>query len=83
MSILTSSQNLSMGRVAQLVEEKSNNYNYDILWAMGDSLPEAESKEKHGVWNPLPKLTITSPYVHSRVSTPTHLPSSKRKLVEI
>jgi hypothetical protein len=29
--------------------------------------PEAESKEKHGVWDPMPELTITSPYVHSRV----------------
>jgi len=25
--------------------------------------PEAESKEKHGVWDPMPELTITSPYV--------------------
>ncbi len=25
---------------------------------MGDSFPEAESKEKNGVWNPMPKLTI-------------------------
>jgi hypothetical protein len=23
---------------------------------------EAESKEKHGVWDPMPELTITSPY---------------------
>jgi hypothetical protein len=30
---------------------------------------EAEFKEKHGVWVPMPKLTITSPYVHSRVYT--------------
>jgi hypothetical protein len=28
----------------------------------------AESKEKHGVWNPMPELTITSPYVHSITS---------------
>jgi hypothetical protein len=26
---------------------------------------EAESKEKHGVWDPMPELTITSPYVDS------------------
>jgi hypothetical protein len=26
---------------------------------------EAESKLKHGVWAPMPELTITSPYVHS------------------
>jgi hypothetical protein len=32
---------------------------------------EAESKEKHGVWDPLPELTITSPYVHSRVDSNT------------
>ncbi len=39
--------------------------------------PEAESKEKHGVWDPMPVLTITtSPYVHCRVQStlPTHLP---------
>ncbi len=30
---------------------------------------EAESKEKHGVWDPT--LTITSPYVHSRVDSNT------------
>jgi hypothetical protein len=33
--------------------------------------PEAESKEKHGVWDPLPELTITSPFVHSRVDSKT------------
>jgi hypothetical protein len=27
---------------------------------------EAEFKEKHGVWDPRPELTITSPYVPSR-----------------
>ncbi len=32
---------------------------------------EAESEENHGVWDPMPELTIsiTSPYVHSRVDT--------------
>ncbi len=30
---------------------------------------EAESKEKHGVWDPVPELTITSPYVHSNTLT--------------
>jgi hypothetical protein len=35
--------------------------------------PEAESKEKHGVWDPMPELTI--PYLISTTeSTPTHLP---------
>ncbi len=28
---------------------------------------EAEPKEKHVVWDPMPELTITSPFVHSRV----------------
>jgi len=28
---------------------------------------EAESKEKHGVWDPMPELTKTLLYVHSRV----------------
>ncbi len=27
----------------------------------------AESKGKHGVWDPRPEFSITSPYVHSRV----------------
>jgi hypothetical protein len=32
----------------------------------------AESKEKHGVWDPIPELAIiTSPYVHSRVDSST------------
>jgi hypothetical protein len=36
---------------------------------------EAESEEKHGVWDPMQELTITSPYVHSSPeSTPRHLP---------
>jgi hypothetical protein len=32
---------------------------------------EAESKEKHGVWDPMLELTMTSPYVHSRVDSNT------------
>jgi hypothetical protein len=32
---------------------------------------KAESQEKHGVWDPMPELTITSPYVHSRVDSNT------------
>jgi hypothetical protein len=28
---------------------------------------EAKSKEKHSVWYPMPELTITLPYVHSKV----------------
>ncbi len=34
-------------------------------------LSEAESKEKHGVWDFMPELTKTSPYVHSRVDSNT------------
>jgi hypothetical protein len=32
---------------------------------------EAESKEKHGARGPMPELTITSPYVHSRIDSKT------------
>ncbi len=32
---------------------------------------EAESREKQGVWDPMPKLTINSPCVHSRVDSNT------------
>ncbi len=35
------------------------------------SASEAESKEKHGVWDPMPEMTITSPYVQSRVDSKT------------
>ncbi len=31
--------------------------------------PETVFKEKHGVWDPMPKLTITSPYVDSKTFT--------------
>jgi hypothetical protein len=34
-------------------------------------MPEAESKEEHGVWDPVPELTITSPYVNSRDNSNT------------
>ncbi len=30
-----------------------------------------EKKKKHGALDPMPKLTITSPYVHSRVDSNT------------
>jgi hypothetical protein len=43
---------------------------------MDGYLSEAESKEKHGVFDPMPELTLTSPYVQSRVDSPTHLPSA-------
>jgi hypothetical protein len=41
---------------------------YQLLQTL---ISEAESKEKHGVWDPMPELTITSPYVHSRVDSNT------------
>jgi hypothetical protein len=31
----------------------------------------SESKEKHGVWDPMPEFTLTSPYVDSRVDSNT------------
>jgi hypothetical protein len=31
----------------------------------------AESKEKHGVWDPMPELATNSPYVHSKVDSST------------
>ncbi len=31
--------------------------------------PADESKAKHGVWDPMPELTITSPYADSRVDS--------------
>jgi hypothetical protein len=34
-------------------------------------MTEAEFKEKRGLWDPMPELTITSPYVHSRVDSNT------------
>ncbi len=47
--------------------------------------PEAEFKEKHSVWDPMPELT--SPYVHSRVDSNTftmgiHMPESTLTLFQ-
>ncbi len=36
-----------------------------------DGRTEAESKEKRGVWDPMPELTINSSYVHSIVDSNT------------
>jgi hypothetical protein len=36
---------------------------------MNDSQSEAESKEKQGVWDPRPELTITSTYVDNYTYT--------------
>ncbi len=35
---------------------------------------EAESKEKHGVWDPMPELTMYPHLMSTLESTPTHLP---------
>jgi hypothetical protein len=35
------------------------------------AIAEAESKEKQGIWDPEPELTITSAYVDSRVDSNT------------
>ncbi len=32
-------------------------------------ISEAKSKEKQGLWDPMPELTIYSPYVRSRVDS--------------
>ncbi len=32
---------------------------------------ESESKEKYGVWDPMPEVTIISPYVDARVDSDT------------
>jgi hypothetical protein len=36
-----------------------------------DHTVEAESKDKHDVWDPMMELTISSPYVNSRVDSNT------------
>ncbi len=40
-------------------------------WTVVCKSTETESKETHGVWDPIPELTKTSPYVHFRVDTST------------
>ncbi len=46
--------------------------NYQVTWQPSLKFyPEAESKEKLCVWDPMPELTITSPYVHTRVDSNT------------
>jgi hypothetical protein len=42
-----------------------------FLRRRGKTVPRAESKEKQGVWDPMPELIITSLYVHSRVDSKT------------
>jgi hypothetical protein len=50
------------------LEEKKRIFIYDqqgfVFYIQNqcfDLIPEAESKEKHGEWDPVPELTITSP----------------------
>ncbi len=38
-------------------------------WSRSTMTSEAISKEKHGVWDPMPELTITSPFVDSTTFT--------------
>jgi hypothetical protein len=38
-----------------------------VLGCVGDHILQDESKEKHNVWEPMPELTITSPYVDSDI----------------
>jgi hypothetical protein len=45
--------------------------NSDERTQQAATISEAESKEKYGVWDPMPELTIDSPYVHSRVDSNT------------
>ncbi len=42
-----------------------------LLHLLYEGYTEAESKETHGVWNPMPEFTITSPYTHSGVDSNT------------
>ncbi len=48
-----------------------NRLKLEIFSCIVSVFSEAESQEKHGVWDPMPELTITSPYVHSRVDSNT------------
>jgi hypothetical protein len=36
------------------------------IYSSSITITEAESKEKHGVWDPMPELTLTSAYVDSK-----------------
>jgi hypothetical protein len=44
---------------------------------------QAESKEENGVWDPMPELTITSPYVYSRVYSNTFTMAIKQPYARI
>jgi hypothetical protein len=44
---------------------------------------ESEFKEKHGIWDPVPELTITSPYDHSNTfSMSNSMPESTLTLCQ-
>jgi hypothetical protein len=45
--------------------------NPEHVGRLATNIPEAKSKEKHGVWDPMPDLTIISPYGHFRVDSNT------------
>ncbi len=47
---------------------QSSSYISLLLFCYGS---DAESKEKHGVWDLMPELTITSPQVYSRIDSNT------------
>jgi hypothetical protein len=55
----------------QLVSFKKSGAAQELTRPYHDTTSEAESKEKHSVWDPVPELTITSPYVHSRIDSNT------------
>ncbi len=54
----------------QIASRRTTNLSFaanNLAWYVWNS--EAESKEKHNVWVPMPELTTTSPYVHSNTFT--------------
>ncbi len=69
-------QVLDFHRSSKIIGQTSERQNH---WTLLRSIstvracPEAESKEKRGVWDLMPDLTITSPYVHSRVDSNTFI----------
>jgi hypothetical protein len=53
-------------------QQQGNLYvNYNDMCVFATMTTEAESKEEPGVLGSMPELTITSPYVHSRVDSST------------
>jgi hypothetical protein len=64
-----------MDRQLSLLQNRHVQRQHQPLWKRHvqalQSASEAESKEKHGVWDPMPEMTITSPYVRSTVDSNT------------